>query len=161
VEEYRQPLWPSMRLIQEAIVEVMGACLAEIRKSNKIDTSDLTLENGLFKSFDRIVSNQLDPIWHTVSKRLKQFVFDLRTLRQLTEYLLRYDAVTFLRYLEMLRTHTESVHSFWLCTDAASALFEAAKRRVYTVRKAEPPLRYVSSSSLIQLDPRGNLLAET
>jgi hypothetical protein len=58
-----------------------------------------TLENGLFKSFDRIVSGQLDPIWHTVSKRLKQFVFDLRTLRQLTEYLLRYDAVTFLRYI--------------------------------------------------------------
>ena len=40
----------------------------------------------------------------------------------------------------MLRTHTESVHSFWLCTDAAGALFEAAKRRVYTVRQAEPPL---------------------
>jgi hypothetical protein len=44
----------------------MGACLNEIRKSKKVDSSELTLENGLFKSFDQIVSRQLDPIWHTV-----------------------------------------------------------------------------------------------
>ena len=37
----------------------------------------------------------------------------------------------------MLRVHTESVHSFWLCTDAASLLFDHAKRRVYAVRRSE------------------------
>ena len=53
-------------MIQDAIVEVMDACLKEMRKSRKVDCSDLTLENGLFKSFDQIVQRQLDPIWHTV-----------------------------------------------------------------------------------------------
>lgn len=52
-----------------------------------------------------------------------QLVQDLRTLRSLAEYLLRFDAVTFLMYLENLRA-TEGVNSVWLFHDAAHTIFE-------------------------------------
>ncbi len=76
--------------IQKAIIEVMDACLKEMRKTNKVDVDDLTVENGLFKSFDEIVRRQLDPIWHTLGKKTKQLVSDLKTLRKLLDYLVRY-----------------------------------------------------------------------
>lgn len=40
--------------IQKAIVEVMDACLNEMKKTNKVEVYDLTVENGLFKSFDDV-----------------------------------------------------------------------------------------------------------
>ena len=44
----------------------------ELRKGSKVDVSDLTVESGLFKSFDEVVRRQLDPIWHTVGRKTKQ-----------------------------------------------------------------------------------------
>ena len=61
-------------------------------------------------------------------------MYDLRTLRNLATYLLRYDAVTFLRYLETLRV-AEGRESVWLYTDAAHTIFEQAKRRELVLRK--------------------------
>ena len=63
---------PAMEEIYQAISELMDACIKELRKSNKIDTSELTVENGIFRSFDDIIRRQLDSIWHTVSPRTKQ-----------------------------------------------------------------------------------------
>ena len=60
-----------MSAIYDAISDLMDSCVKELRKSNKIDTSQLTLEHGLFKSFDDIVRRQLDSIWHTVSLKTK------------------------------------------------------------------------------------------
>ena len=135
VVELSQPLSASIRLIQEAILEVMLACLGELKRSRYVNTADLTLEAGLFRSFDRVLSRQLDPVWHNVPRRLRQAVHDLRTLRGLSQCLLRYDAVTFLRYLELLRAG-ESREALWLFADATHTVFEEAKRRVYTLRKA-------------------------
>lgn len=56
------PMSTYMIGIQKAIIEVMDACLKEMRKTNKVDVDDLTVENGLFKSFDEIIRKQLDPI---------------------------------------------------------------------------------------------------
>ena len=134
VVELSQPLSASIRLIQEAILEVMLACLGELKRSRYVNTADLTLEAGLFRSFDRMLSRQLDPVWHNVPRRLRQAVHDLRTLRGLSQCLLRYDAVTFLRYLELLRAG-ESREALWLFADATHTVFEEAKRRVYTLRK--------------------------
>ena len=134
VVELRQPLSPATRQIQDAIVEVMRACMSELKRSRHVDVSELTVEAGLHKSFDRVLQRQLDPVWHSVSRKLKQIVYDLRTLRNLATYLLRYDAVTFLRYLETLRV-AEGRESVWLYTDAAHTIFEQAKRRVYVLRK--------------------------
>ncbi|GAA0170953.1 endodeoxyribonuclease [Lithospermum erythrorhizon] len=89
VVDIRVPMSNYMIGIQKAVIEVMDACLKEMRKTNKVDVEDLTVENGLFKSFDEIVRMQLDPIWHTLGKKTKQLVSDLKTLRKLLEYLVR------------------------------------------------------------------------
>ena len=134
VVELRQPLSENVLKIQEAIVSVMDSCLQELKKSRFIDTSDLTLENGLFKSFDLILQRQLDQVWHVAPRRLKQIVYDLKTLRSIAAALLKYDSVTFLKYLHICRA-SESKECMWLFTDAAHAMFEYAKKRVYVLRR--------------------------
>ncbi|EOA15438.1 hypothetical protein CARUB_v10004080mg [Capsella rubella] len=121
--------------IQKAIIEVMDACLKEMKKTNKVDVDDLTVESGLFKSFDEIVRRQLDPIWHTLGKRTKQLVSDLKTLRKLLDYLVRYDAVSFLKFLDTLRV-SESYRSVWLFAESSYKIFDFAKKRVYRLVKA-------------------------
>ncbi|GKB29292.1 hypothetical protein Tco_0868693 [Tanacetum coccineum] len=130
VVDIRVPMSAYMLGIQKAVIEVMDACLKEMRKTNKVDVEDLTVENGLFKSFDEIVKRQLDPIWHTLGKKTKQLVSDLRTLRKLLEYLVRYDAVTYLKYLDSLRA-SESFRSVWIFAESSYKIFEYAKKRVY------------------------------
>lgn len=95
VVDVRVPMSPYMRGIQKAVIEVMDACLKEMRTTNKVDVDDLTVENGLFKSFDEIVRRQLDPIWHTLGKKTKQLVSDLKTLRKLLDYLVRFQNSSF------------------------------------------------------------------
>lgn len=135
VIDLRVPLTPSMQGINSAILEVMDACLKELRKTNKVDVEDLTLENGLFKSFDEIVRRQLDPIWHILGRKTKQLVTDLKTLRKLADYLVRYDAVTFLKYLDTLRV-SEDVRSVWIFANPTHKIFELAKRRVFRIVKS-------------------------
>ncbi|KAH6769073.1 Restriction endonuclease [Perilla frutescens var. frutescens] len=130
VIDIRVPMSTYMIGIQKAVIEVMDGCLKEIRKTNKVDVDDLTVENGLFKSFDEIVRRQLDPIWHTLGKRTKQLVSDLKTLRKLLDYLARYDAVTYLKYLDSLRA-SESFRSVWIFAESSYKIFEYAKKRVY------------------------------
>ncbi|CAA6669778.1 unnamed protein product [Spirodela intermedia] len=132
VVDVRVPMTGAMRGIQGAILGAMDACLKELRLTNKVDVEDLTVENGLFKSFDEIVRRQLDPIWHTLGMKTKQLVADLRTLRKLADYLVRYDAVTYLKYLDTLRV-SEGVRSVWIFADSSHKIFEFAKRRVYQV----------------------------
>eukprot|EP00850_Spirogloea_muscicola_P019869 SM000201S05925 [mRNA] locus=s201:168274:173629:+ [translate_table: standard] len=126
----------SAAAIQAAIVEVMDACLRELKKTNKLDIEELTVENGLFKSFDEDVRRQLDPVWHTIGRKAKQLVADLKTLRKLAEYLLRYDAVTFLRYLDALRI-SEGMRAIWIYAEPTHRMFEIAKKRVYQVVRAD------------------------
>lgn len=130
VVDVRVPMSKHMVGIQAAIIEVMDACLKEMRKTNKVDVEDLTVENGLFKSFDEIVRRQLDPIWHTLGRKTKQLVSDLKTLRKLLDYLVRYDAATYLKYLDTLRV-SESHRSVWIFAESSYKIFEYAKKRVY------------------------------
>ncbi|KAK1262359.1 DNA repair endonuclease UVH1 [Acorus gramineus] len=130
VVDLRVPMSGPMRGIQRAAIEAMDACLKELRRTNKVDVEDLTVENGLFKSFDDIVRRQLDPIWHTLGRKTKQLVSDLRTLRKLVDYLVRFDAVTYLKYLDSLRV-SEGVQSVWIFADSSHKIFELAKKRVY------------------------------
>ncbi|GMH40938.1 hypothetical protein BSKO_08842 [Bryopsis sp. KO-2023] len=137
VVEICQGLTPTMALIQDAITATIGALIKELKRTNKIESSELTLENGMFKSFDELVRIQLNPIWHTVSWKTKQIVQDLQQLRKLSGYLLRYDAVTFLSYLERMR-HV-GAQSVWLFHDASHTIFEQAKRRVYVLAPDKNP----------------------
>uniref|UniRef100_A0A0E0K7G9 ERCC4 domain-containing protein n=1 Tax=Oryza punctata TaxID=4537 RepID=A0A0E0K7G9_ORYPU len=136
VVDVRVPMTHPMRGIQAAILDAMDACLKELRRTNKVDVEDLTVDKGLFKSFDEIVRRQLDPIWHTLGKKTKQLVADLRTLRKLLDYLVRYDAVTYLKYLDTLRV-SEGVRSVWIFADSSHKIFDLSKRRVYQVVRAD------------------------
>ncbi|EMS48345.1 DNA repair endonuclease UVH1 [Triticum urartu] len=132
VIDVRVPMTHPMVGIQAAILDAMDACLKELRRTYKVDVEDLTIDKGLFKSFDEIVRRQLDPIWHTLGKKTKQLVADLRTLRKLLDYLGRYDAVTYLKYLDTLRV-SEGVRSVWMLAESSHKIFELAKRRVYQI----------------------------
>ena len=44
----------------------------------------------------------------------------------------RYDAVTYLKYLDTLRV-SEGVRSVWIFADSSHKIFEFAKKRVYQV----------------------------
>ncbi|XP_044485744.1 DNA repair endonuclease UVH1 isoform X2 [Mangifera indica] len=136
VVDIRVPMTKYMVGIQKAVLEVMDACLKEMRKTNKVDVEDLTVENGLFKSFDEIVRRQLDPIWHTLGKKTRQLVSDLKTLRKLLEYLVRYDAVSFLKYLDTLRV-SESFRSVWIFAESSYKIFDYAKKRVYRLMRSD------------------------
>ena len=72
VIELAQEMTPGMVTIYDAIVDLMDACIKELKRANKIDTSDMTLEECLFRSFDDMIRRQLDPIWHTVTPKTKQ-----------------------------------------------------------------------------------------
>eukprot|EP01087_Luapelamoeba_hula_P023275 TRINITY_DN8522_c0_g1_i1.p1 TRINITY_DN8522_c0_g1~~TRINITY_DN8522_c0_g1_i1.p1 ORF type:complete len:734 (-),score=91.37 TRINITY_DN8522_c0_g1_i1:433-2613(-) len=139
VIELDQPLTPSMQAIQDAVVEVMQACLDELKETNLIDVSELTVENGLFKSFDTIIKRQLESVWHKTGPKTKHLVADLKTLRSLIAYLVAYDAVTYNRYLETLASHVFSTYSAWLFMPAAKRMFKLAKSRVYNTRTVQPP----------------------
>ncbi|GLI60025.1 hypothetical protein VaNZ11_002090, partial [Volvox africanus] len=135
VVEWDQELSGSMVLIQAALLEVLEGLIRELRRTNnKLDTSELVLENGVLRSFDEIVRRQLDPIWHTVSWKTRRICADLRTLRELSALLLSTDCVTFLAHLEGLR-QSEGVRCVWLFHDATHAIYEQARRRVYMYRQ--------------------------
>ncbi|KAA1127194.1 hypothetical protein PGTUg99_030419 [Puccinia graminis f. sp. tritici] len=141
VIELHQPMSPAMIEIQTAIIECMDATLAEIRRGNtNLEVDDLTIDNALHRSFDQIIRNQLNPIWHRVSFKTKQLVSDLKTLRQLLSYLLAFDCITFYRFLETILVANSPKEtaagprqneSQWLFTSAADTIFSVAKNRVY------------------------------
>jgi DNA excision repair protein ERCC-4 len=51
--------------------------------SQQVELDELTVENALFRNFDRVVRGRLDPIWHRVGPKTKRLVQDLTTLRNL------------------------------------------------------------------------------
>ncbi|KAF8342893.1 uncharacterized protein EI90DRAFT_3030592 [Cantharellus anzutake] len=156
VELYQQ-LSPTMMDIHTAIVECMNGTLSELKRSNMsqaLDLDDLNVENAYFRSFDALVRRQLDPVWHKVGVKTKQLVADIIQLRKLLSYLLSYDPVTFLSYVETVREtcvltnsggkKQPAMLSAWLMTDAANVIFTQARRRVYIqykVPKDGPLLR--------------------
>ncbi|GAA5948325.1 hypothetical protein JCM10213_000091 [Rhodosporidiobolus nylandii] len=149
VIELYQPLTHDMLDIQNAILECMEATLSEIKRSNHyLEVDDLTVENALFSSFDRIVRTQLDPVWHKVGPKTRGLVYDLTVLRKLQDYLLSYDCVRFNTYLEnLLSSYSSNLggssssrdRPAWLGTPAADTIFTVARNRVYRQKAVAPP----------------------
>jgi DNA excision repair protein ERCC-4 len=110
VIELYQPMTGAMTEIQAAVVECMEATLGELRRSNtqvsgnergppqgeekglmsggrswpkQLELDEFTIDNALFKNFDRIVRGQLDPVWHRVGAKTRKLVADLTQLRKL------------------------------------------------------------------------------
>jgi DNA excision repair protein ERCC-4 len=49
----------------------------------QLELDEFTIDNALFKNFDRIVRGQLDPVWHRVGAKTRKLVADLTQLRKL------------------------------------------------------------------------------
>lgn len=116
VIELAQPITENMRGIQSAVLVGLNTTIAELKKAvPQLDTTFMTLENSLFRSFDITLRTQLDPEWHRLSPRTKQLVADLSQLRKLLDYLLRYDAYTFYAFLLSLRSASaiQTFPSLW------------------------------------------------
>ena len=134
-------LTPAMGACYEAVVDLMEACLRELRRCPRLDGAGLTLDRGLGPAFDAGVARQLDAAWEAIPLRTKQAAADMRTLRGLGSDLLALDCVSFLRRLEALRAADAPGAGGaaalggggWMLHDAAHALFAAARRRVYVV----------------------------
>jgi ERCC4-type nuclease len=136
VTELKLQVTSNMRAIQNAILVCLNSCLSELKKScPTLEAEQLTLENGLFSSFDSTIRSQLDPDWHRVSIRTKSIINDLGVLRKLLDYLIRYDAFSFYYLLLKLQatSSSQSMPALWLMTDAANMIFQHAKERVHQV----------------------------
>lgn len=172
VIELHLHLTPSMLAIQTAILDLINTCLKELKRANPtLDPEDLTVENSISKSFDKVLMSQLNPIWHQLGNKTKQLVSDLRVLRLILLYLTQYDCVTFYNFLETLRASQRDVknQSLWMFLDAADTLFVNAKARViecterkHKKKKGEEPEEEEKDSEGLVLEesPKWKLLAE-
>uniref|UniRef100_A0A5F9CN18 DNA repair endonuclease XPF n=1 Tax=Oryctolagus cuniculus TaxID=9986 RepID=A0A5F9CN18_RABIT len=104
VVEIHVSMTPAMLAIQTAILDILNACLKELKCHNPtLEVEDLSLENAIGKPFDKTIRHYLDPLWHQLGAKTKSLVQDLKILRTLLQYLSQYDCVTFLNLLESLR----------------------------------------------------------
>ncbi|OUM62412.1 hypothetical protein PIROE2DRAFT_44330, partial [Piromyces sp. E2] len=133
VIEIRVPLSPNMKTIQTSLIECMEATLLDVKKLTNYVDIDFNIENALFRSFDKIIRNQLNPIWYNISNRAKKIVGDLKTIRSLIDYLLTYDCVAFYSLLETILAENapssifQQENSPWLLLDAANTVFSECK----------------------------------
>lgn len=138
VVEIRVAMTPAMNIIQMAILDIIASCVREIKKCNpSIEMEDITVENTIARSFEKIVKFQLDPIWHQIGPKTKRLVSDIKTLRTLLLYLTQHDCVTFYSLVKSIHDSATAMTqvSDWLFLDAADTLYVQAKARVYGVGK--------------------------
>ncbi|KAM9336609.1 DNA repair endonuclease XPF [Symphorus nematophorus] len=136
VVELHVSLTPAMRAIQSSILDIMSACLKELKRYNpSLEAEDLSLENTLGNAFEKTIRHYLDPLWHQLGAKTKALVQDLKVLRVLLLYLTQYDCVTFLNLLESLRSSQKifGSNSGWLFLDSSTSMFVNARGRVYRI----------------------------
>eukprot|EP00048_Salpingoeca_helianthica_P000246 m.40278 g.40278 ORF g.40278 m.40278 type:complete len:848 (+) comp10297_c0_seq2:245-2788(+) len=152
VSEIRIPLTDKLLRIQQAIADIMEQCIKDLKKSRpSLDTSRLTLDRGLFSSFESLLQQQLGPVWNTLSPTTRQIVNDLKQLRVLAEALFQHDCVSFYHQLLAFRAARASR---WLLYDRADDLFVTARQRVYR------PVEEGSDASLaLVLEPHPKWMA--
>ncbi|CAG04487.1 unnamed protein product, partial [Tetraodon nigroviridis] len=144
VVELHVSLTPAMRAIQSAILELMSACLKELKRYNPtLEAEDFSLENTIGNSFDKTIRHYLDPLWHQLGAKTKALVHDLKVLRVLSLYLTQYDCVTFLNLLESLRSSQKNFgsNSGWLFLDSSTSMFVNARARVYHIPDSKKKLK--------------------
>ncbi|CAF3459035.1 unnamed protein product [Rotaria socialis] len=145
VIELQVPLTLLMTDIQVSLMELISACLQELRSSTTwIDHDLLTVDQSILNSFDRLIRLQLQPIWNQISIRTKQLINDIKTLRLFVLHLTQYDCVTFYNAVQAIfineklyGSRGKNIHSpqgstgSWLYLPAAERLLMASKCRVF------------------------------
>ncbi|KAG8432939.1 hypothetical protein GDO86_017269 [Hymenochirus boettgeri] len=162
VIELHVSMTPAMLSIQSSILDIMNACLKELKRYNPaLEVEDLSLENALGKPFDKTIRHYLDPLWHQLGAKTKSLVQDLKILRTLLQYLSQYDCVTFLNLLESMRASEKAFgqNSGWLFLDSSTSMFVNARARVYKVPECFKKSK--SSDSKEKQDGKKELVLES
>ncbi|GFR17945.1 DNA repair endonuclease XPF [Trichonephila clavata] len=144
VLEMHVPMTNAMTSIQIALLDLMNVCVKELKHINpSLDTEELTVENAIAKSFDKIVKYQLDPIWHQLNSKTKRLISDLKFLRSILQQLTRQDCVSFYNMLKSIKDNVTvgTQMSDWLFLDASDSLFLNAKERVLGPSKKKDPVK--------------------
>lgn len=176
VVELHVSLTPAMRAIQSSILDIMSACLKELKRYNPtLEAEDLSLENTLGNAFEKTIRHYLDPLWHQLGAKTKGLVQDLKVLRVLLLYLTQYDCVTFLNLLESLRSSQKifGSNSGWLFLDSSTSMFMNARSRVYRIpeskkkaklaadpEKPKPSTTEVKRELVLEKSPKWEALTE-
>ncbi len=114
-----------------AVRQLTVAIVNEISKTNRsMELPPLTEEEALVHNWSALMSSQLMGQWNSLGRKTKQLLRDLALLRKTAHYLLRYDCVSFYRYLNTIRVENIGEHSTWMFHEAADTLFASAKARV-------------------------------
>lgn len=86
-----------------------------------------------------MIQQHLESNWHRVGFKTKQLLKEIKTLREILNYSLEYDSISFFHYLNL---QVEDAHglsyqssAYWLLSDSANILVEVAKERAIA---AEP-----------------------
>lgn len=94
---------------------------------------DFNTNLSILGEFDSIIQSHLESDWHKVGYKTKQLLKEIRTLRNILNYSLDYDCITFYGYLRMQVEEAQGLtfnsSSYWLLMDAANVLVEVAKER--------------------------------
>ncbi|XP_071391806.1 DNA repair endonuclease XPF [Centroberyx affinis] len=163
VVELHVSLTPAMRAIQSSILDIMSACLKELKCYNPtLEAEDLSLENTLGNAFDKTIRHYLDPLWHQLGAKTKALVQDLKVLRVLLLYLTQYDCVTFLNLLESLRSSQKNFgcNSGWLFLDSSTSMFVNSRSRVYRIPESKKKLKVGAESEKQQTSVKRELVLE-
>jgi DNA excision repair protein ERCC-4 len=141
VEEITVPLSGRGLKLQHALLEAVDECLKELRGLNQsVDVSQFSVENALFKSFDTIVRQQLEPVWYRTSKRTRALVSDLQTLRKLLNFLVSLDCISFFEYLETVFDAASSLHPserpHWIL-NCSETVWQLSRDRVYELQRTQ------------------------
>ncbi|XP_037671182.1 DNA repair endonuclease XPF isoform X2 [Choloepus didactylus] len=161
VVEIHVSMTPAMLAIQTAILDILNACLKELKCHNpSLEVEDLSLENAIGKPFDKTIRHYLDPLWHQLGAKTKSLVQDLKILRTLLQYLSQYDCVTFLKLLESLRATEKAFgqNSGWLFLDSSTSMFINARARVYNVPDSKMSKRSKMSENMKIKEEQGQVL---
>ncbi|KAM5152047.1 DNA repair endonuclease XPF isoform 2-T2 [Mantella aurantiaca] len=163
VVELHVSMTPAMLAIQASILDIMNACLMELKRYNPaLEVEDLSLENAIGRAFDKTVRHFLDPLWHQLGAKTKSLVQDLKILRTLLQYLAQYDCVTFLNLLESLRASEKAFgqNSGWLFLDSSTSMFVHARARVYNVPDPKAIKKPKTAESNLKQDGKNVLVLE-
>ncbi|XP_075686246.1 DNA repair endonuclease XPF [Rhinoderma darwinii] len=164
VVELHLTMTPAMLAIQAAILDIMNACLRELKRYNPaLEVEDLSLENAIGKAFDKTIRHYLDPLWHQLGAKTKSLVQDLKILRTLLQYLSQYDCVTFLNLLESMRASEKAFgqNSGWLFLDSSTSMFVHARGRVYSVPDSKSTKKCKTAEPTDKHDGKRELVLES
>ncbi|XP_050673824.1 DNA repair endonuclease XPF isoform X1 [Leptidea sinapis] len=141
VEELHVSLTSNTTHIQACLLDIMNYTVKQLKSINRaIDMQEITTENAITKKFHKILQSQLDCVWHQLSTRTKEYIQDLKVLRNMIINLIHDDAVSFYCLVSKYRTpEYAKVNSGWILLDSAENLFRLARSRVFNNKNEFDP----------------------